>query len=326
MKKEKISNIVIYQAPNGAIELKGDFEKETVWANRMQMAKIFGVNPQAISKHIRNIYREKELERESTSSKMELVQNESGRIVKRKVDNYNLDVLIAVGYRINSVIGTKFRKWATQTLKVHITKGYTINKKLLQKKYSLFQEALSDIQKISQNRLLSNDVLELIKAFNHTWFSLDAFDKENFKIKKQTQKSIKVEAQKLYQDLEIFKKELVAKNETTIFFAQEKQKGSLEGILGNIFQTAFRQELYPSIESKAAHLLYFIVKNHPFNDGNKRTGAFAFIWFLQKAKYRFIDKITPEALTVITLLIATSNPKEKQKMIDLVILLLTGGK
>ena len=326
MKKDKISNVIIYQATNGAIELKGDFEKETVWANRMQMAEIFGVNPQAISKHIKNIYREKELERKSTSSKMELVQNESGRIVKRQVDYYNLDALIAVGYRINSVIGTKFRQWATQTLKQHITEGYTINKKLLQKNYTLFQKALSDIQKISQNKLSSNDVLELVKAFGHTWFALDAFDKEDFKIQKQTQKSIKLEAQKLYQDLEILKTELITKKEASELFAQEKLKGSLEGIFGNIFQTAFGQDLYPSIESKAAHLLYFTVKNHPFNDGNKRSGAFAFIWFLQKTKYRFRNKITPEALIAITLLIATSDPKEKQKMIDLVILLLTGEK
>lgn len=325
-KNQKISNVIIYQAPNGAIELKGDFEKETVWANRMQMAKIFGVNPQAISKHIRNIYREKELERESTSSKMELVQNESGRIVKRQIDYYNLDILIGVGYRINSVIGTKFRKWATQTLKEHITKGYTINKKLLQKNYTLFQQALSNIQKISQNRLSSNDVLELVKTFSQTWFSLGAFDREKFQTKKQTQKSVKLEAKKLYKDLEVLKKDLISKNEATELFAQEKQKGNLEGILGNIFQTAFRKDVYPSIESKASHLLYFIIKNHPFNDGNKRSGAFTFIWFLQKTKYSFKDKITPEALTAITLLIATSDPKDKQNMVDLVILLLTGGK
>lgn len=237
---------------------------------------------------------------------------------------YNLDIILAVGYRVKSSIAIKFRQWATQTLKDHITQGYTINKNLLQKNYSLFQQALSDIQKISHNKLSSNDVLELVKTFSHTWFSLDAFDKESFQTKKQTQKTIKLEAGKLYQDIAILKQELIDKKQATELFAQEKSAGSLEGIIGNIFQTAFGEDVYPSIESKASHLLYFIVKNHPFTDGNKRSGAFACIWFLQKAQYKFRDKITPEALTAITLMIAISDPKDKQRMIDLVILLLRG--
>ena len=128
MKKKKFENqIVIYQTKSGAIELRGDFGKETIWANRMQMAEMFGVNPQAISKHIHNIYKEKELERKATSSKMELVQNESGRSITRQIDVYNLDILIAVGYRINSVIGTKFRQWATKILRNYIHKGYALD-------------------------------------------------------------------------------------------------------------------------------------------------------------------------------------------------------
>lgn len=323
MKKQNLSKTIIYQAPNGAIELKGDLSKETVWANRTQMSEMFGVNPQAISKHIQNIYRENELTKEATSSKMELVQNESGREVKRQVDYYNLDVLIAVGYRINSVVGTKFRRWATQTLRKHITEGYTINKKVLQNNYNLFQNALSDIQKISQNKLNSNAVLELVKVFSNTWFSLDAFDKDQLAHHKTTSKNIQLESEQLYKDIEIFKQELQSRGEANELFAQEKENGSLEGIFGNIFQTAFGQDVYPSIEAKASNLLYFIVKNHPFNDGNKRTGAFTFIWFLQKAKLPFHHKITPEALTAITLLIATSNPKDKQKMIDLVSMMLS---
>jgi prophage maintenance system killer protein len=321
MKKQKLSNIVIYQAPNGAIELKGDFDKETVWANLDQIASVFGRDKSVISRHIKNIFKEEELEKKSVVAFFATTATDGKTY---QVEYFNLDVIISVGYRVNSKVATEFRKWATKTLKQHITKGYTINKKLLQKNYTLFQQALCDIQKISQNKLSSQDVLELVKTFSQTWFSLDAFDKENFQTKKQTQKSITVEAKKLYADLEVLKKELIAKNEATELFAEEKQKGSLEGILGNIFQSVFGQDAYPSIESKASHLLYFIVKNHPFTDGNKRSGAFAFIWFLQKAKYGFRDKITPEALTAITLLIATSDPKDKQRMVDLVILLLTG--
>jgi len=319
MKKEqKLSNIIIYQAPNGAIELKGDFDKETIWANQSQIVDLFGVDQSVISRHIKNIFKDGEVDQKSNMQKMHIPNSD------KPVVFYSLDVILSVGYRTNSKVAIDFRKWATNILKDHLIQGYTINKKILAKNYTLFQQALSDIQKISQNKLFSNDILELVKTFSQTWFSLDAFDKERLQTKKITKKSIKLDAKKLYEDLEILKKELIAKNEATGLFAQEKQKGSLEGILGNVFQSAFGQDVYPSIESKAAHLLYFIVKNHPFNDGNKRSGAFAFIWFLQKAKYGFIDKITPQALTAITLLIAISDPKDKQRMIDLVILLLTG--
>lgn len=153
---------------------------------------------------------------------------------------------------------------------------------------------------------------------------MDAFDKQQFPTKKQTPKTIKLEAKQLATDIAQLKQDLIDKGQATDLFAAEKQSGSLEGIFGNVFQTAFGQDVYPSIESKASHLLYFIVKNHPFNDGNKRTGAFAFVWLLQKARYTFRDKITPEALTAITLLIATSDPKDKERIVDLVILLLQG--
>lgn len=320
MKQVKTQNTIIYQAANGAIQLKGDFDKETVWANLDQIASVFGRDKSVISRHIKNIFKEEELEKNSVVAFFATTATDGKTY---QVEYFNLDVIISVGYRVNSKVATQFRKWATQTLKQHITEGYTINKKLLQKNYTLFQKALDDIRKISQNKLSSSDVLELVKTFSKTWFSLDAFDKEQFQTNQQTQKSIHLEASKLYQDLEIFKNELTQKGEATDIFAQEKQKGSLEGIFGNIFQTALGEDVYPSIESKAAHLLYFIVKNHPFNDGNKRSGAFTFIWFLQKTKYNFQNTITPEALTAITLLIATSDPKDKQKMIDLTILLLS---
>ena len=146
MIKKKINkNIVIYQAKSGAIELRGDFSRETIWANRVQMAIMFGVNPQAISKHIQNIYREKELQKKATSSKMELVQNESGRQVRRKIDIYNLDILIAVGYRINSVVGTKFRQWATKTLRNYIVDGFAINKSQIAKNYTQFLAMVENV-------------------------------------------------------------------------------------------------------------------------------------------------------------------------------------
>lgn len=235
---------------------------------------------------------------------------------------YSLDIILSVGYRTNSKVAIDFRKWANQTIREYLVQGYTINKKQISKNYKLFQQALTDIQNISQNQLSSNDILELIKAFSQTWFSLYAYDKSELQTKSKTHNSIQLEAE-LYQDLAIFRQELQSRGEATDLFAQEKQTGSLEGIFGNIFQTAFGQDVYPTIEAKASNLMYLIIKNHPFNDGNKRTGAFSFIWFLQKAKIPFQHKITPEALTAITLLIATSNPKDKEKMIDLVSLFLS---
>jgi death-on-curing family protein len=315
--KEK-ENLVIYQTANGAIELKGDYSKETVWASQAQIVKLFNVDQSVVSRHIRNIFKDEEVNPKSNMQKMHIANSD------KPVNYYSLDVILAVGYRTNSKVAIHFRQWVNIILKEHLTQGYTINKKLLQKNYNLFQSALSDIQKISQNQLSTQDTLELVKMFSKTWFSLEAYDKDNLETKQQTKKTIQLEASNLYKDIQKLKQELISKQEATELFAQEKSDKSLEGIFGNIFQTAFQEEVYPSLESKAAHLLYFIVKNHPFNDGNKRTGAFAFIWFLQKTGYDFQRKITPEALTAITLLIATSDPKDKQKMTDLVILLLSG--
>ena len=177
----------------------------------------------------------------------------------------------------------------------------------------------------NNEQIKSDDILELIKTFSSTWFNLESYDKQNFP-KKGKIKNKKVDfedlAKTLYQEIEILKKDLIQKKEATEMFAQEKNKEALKGILGNIFQSAFGQDVYNTIEEKASHLLYFIIKNHPFTDGNKRTGAFSFIWFLQKMDFDFIGKISPETLTTLTLLIAESNPKDKEKMIGLVLLLL----
>ncbi|HAE36343.1 TPA: death-on-curing protein [Candidatus Nomurabacteria bacterium] len=324
IRKKKENQIVVYQNSSGAIELRGDIKNETIWANRMQMAKMFGVNPQAISKHINNIYKEKELNEKATSSKMELVQNESGRIVKRQIDIYNLDILIAVGYRISSITGTKFRQWATKTLREHITKGYTINRKQISKNYDSFMKVVASIENLLPEHvnLDPKAVLELIKEFASTWVSLDSYDRETLEIKGITKKSIKLSADELYSVIASFKEELIKKGETTELFAQERQRGSIEGIIGNVMQSFGGKMLYETAEEKAANLLYFMVKNHPFVDGNKRSGAFAFIWFLRKTKAKGFKNINPATLTALTLFIAESNPKNKEQMIALITQLL----
>lgn len=326
--KKKVSNtvnsLVIYQTKSGAIELRGDFRSETLWATRMQMASVFGVNPQAVTKHLLNIYKEKELLREATSSKMELVQNESGRLVNRQVDIYNLDAIIAVGYRINSVMGTKFRIWATKTLREHITKGYTLNKKIILKNYDQFIKNVSDIQALLPAHVTLDPkmVLDLVKEYASTWSKLDAYDKDALQKTGITKKKIKLQGEELTSAILALKTELLGKKEATEIFAQERSRDSIAGIIGNVMQGFGGKDLYPTLEEKAAHLLYFMVKNHPFIDGNKRSGAFAFIWFLRKNGVKGARNINPSGLTALTVLIAESDPKNKEKMVALVVELL----
>lgn len=327
MKKEN-NNIIIYQAESGEIRLKTDLKKETIWATQAQIAELFSVNPQAITKHLVNIYKEKELVKKATCSKMEQVQLEGGRKIKRSVFIYNLDAIISIGYRINSSTGTKFRQWATKTLREHIAKGYTINKLQLKNNYEQFLKDVESIKLLSSGKdsIKANDVLELVKVFASTWFSLDAYDKESFPKKGFTRKTVRVEAKELYSDILKLKESLIEKGEATSFFGQERIKNGLEGIFGNVFQSAFQKDVYATVEEKAAHLLYFIVKDHPFVDGNKRSAAFSFIWFLKKAKVDFMKTITPQVLATLTLLIAESDSREKEKMIGFVILLLKNTK
>jgi prophage maintenance system killer protein len=325
IKKTKINkNLIIYQAKNGAIELMGDLKQNTVWGTQKQIAEVFNVERSVVTKHIKNIFVDKEVEKKSTCAFFTQVQKEGKRKIKRQIEFYNLDIILAVGYRTNSAKAIEFRKWATKILKQHITKGYTINKKIVGKNYRNFLKAVEGVQKLlpKEDIISTENILELIKTFASTWLSLESYDEDKFPIKGNTKKKVEIQADELYEMIAKLKKELVRKRQATILFAQEKRVKSLEGILGNVFQAVFGKEVYPTVEEKAIHLLYFVVKNHPFNDGNKRTGAFIFIWFLQKAGIKFQQKITPEALTSITLLVAESKPKDKDRIIGLLLLLL----
>lgn len=323
MKKIR-KEIIIYQTSKGAIELRGDVKKETIWATQAQMASIFGVNPQAVSKHLKNIYKENELEEHATCSKKEQVQKEGSRMISRSISTYNLDAIISVGYRISSKTGTKFRQWATRILSEHITKGYTINPSRVKKNYDEFLSAVEKVKALLPASIKpdTESILELIKVFADTWFSLDAYDKQVFGKGKVTRKKISLRADELDGAIADFKTELLKKSEATGIFAKERSAGSIEGIIGNVMQSFGGKDVYPGIEEKAAHLLYFMVKNHPFVDGNKRCGAFSFVWFLKRSGLLDVSRLTPAALTALTLLIAESNPKDKDKMTGLVVMLM----
>lgn len=323
MKNKQQKQLIIYQAKSGEIEFRGDFDRETIWGSINQIADVFGVQKAAISKHLKNIYKEKELGKKTTVSILETVQIEGKRKVKRKIEFYNLDAIIFVGYRVNSKQATQFRIWATNVLKKHLFDGYTINKKRIGQNYKKFIQAMADVKALlpAGNKVKAEDILELISAFASTWFSLDAYDTGLLPKSGMTKKKVAFTANELISALQELKQNLIAKKQAANIFGQGKSKGAVQGIVGNVFQSAFGKDVYPSVEEKAAHLLYFMVKNHPFVDGNKRSGAFAFIWFLRKAGL-LRASLTPEALTVLTLLIAESQPKNKNKMAGLVLLLL----
>ncbi len=321
MKKKVLkNNIVIYQAKSGAIELRADIQKETIWANLNQIADLFGVQKAAISKHIKNIFETGELIEKATVSKMETVQKEGKRDVVRTLEMYSLDLIIAVGYRVNSRNATQFRIWATKVLREFLTKGFVVNRKRIQKNYNEFLKTVESIQQLLPEHIILDpkSMLELIKEFSSTWMSLDAYDKESLKSIGVTKKSIELSEMELTDAISNLRTELLKKGEAEEIFAQERNKGSVEGIVGNVMQSFGGKPIYKTIEEKAAHLLYFMVKNHPFVDGNKRSGAFAFIWFLRKAKIKNMRSINPNALTALTLLIAESDPKKKEQMMALV--------
>jgi hypothetical protein len=320
VKDEKKKPVVIYQAKNGAIELRGDFEHETVWATQAQIADAFNVDVRTINEHVKNIYKTNELPEKATIRKFRIVRKEGKREVVRDVMHYNLDMILSVGYRVNSKKATTFRQWATKTLREHITKGYTINRKRIGQNYDAFMRVVADVQALLPEQVVLNpqDVLELIKEFASTWVSLDAYDKEELVIKGVSKKSVKFTADDLYNAIGDLKKILMKKGEATDLFATEREHRSVEGIVGNVVQQFGGKALYPTIEEKAAHLLYFMVKDHPFTDGNKRSGAFAFVWFLRKTRSKGYRNINPAALTALTLLIAESDPKKKDQMVALV--------
>ena len=315
--------IVIYRGPQGP-QIQVRLEKDSVWLSAHLIAKLFGVNRPAIVKHINNIYKTKELDRKSTCSILEQVAAD-GKI--RRMNLYNLDMIISVGYRVNSKRATQFRIWATKTLKNHLIKGYTINeKRLLEKEGQLkqLQDAISFLQQKSKHPLLSGreqEILDLLANYSKTLSLLEQYDKEKLSLVKKAKARFILKYEDAIKIIQKIKEELMAKKQASYLFGQE-DKGKLKSILGGIYQTFGKKELYPSLEEKAAHLLYFIIKDHPFVDGNKRIGSFLFIYFLDRNNFLHRKtgekKINDNALVALSLLIATSAPKDKDILIKII--------
>ncbi len=309
--------ILIYKTSNKEVGLKVYFKDEAVWLSQSQIVELYGKDQSVISRHIRNIFSDEEVDKKSNMQKMHIANSD------KPVAFYSLDVILSVGYRTNSKKAIDFRKWANKILKQYIIDGYAINRDQISRNYENFLKAVSDVKALlpKGNEVKAEDVLELINAFAGTWFSLDAYDNDEFPKKGATKKQATFTADDLNQALLELKKDLISKKQATELFGQEKNKGAVAGIVGNVLQSFGGQDVYSTAEEKAAHLLYFMVKNHPLTDGNKRSGAFAFVWFLRRTGI-LRASLTPEALTALTLLIAESNPKDKDRMTGVVLLML----
>ena len=320
-----MNQLIIYQSSDNRTEVEVKFDSDTVWLSQKQIAMVFGTETPAINKHIKNILKDGELRAEATVSKMEIVQEEGTRKVIRNIDHYNLDMIISIGYRVNSSRATQFRIWATQRLKEHLVQGYTINQNRLeelQQTVQLIQNSIDSETNLSE----AKGLLEIIRQYTQSFVLLNQFDSNSIQ-PQNLNENISYEINHYEAKLAIaeLKQQLIDRKEATDLFGNEKDK-SFEGTLGSVIQSFGGQYLYPTIEEQAAHLLYFIIKNHPFSDGNKRIGAFLFVWFLEKNKHRFKKngelKINDNALVAIALLVAQSDPKDKDLMIKLIVQLI----
>lgn len=325
MKKKKIveleGEIIIYQAKSGALELRNDLDRETMWATQAQIAQLYGKDQSVISRHIASVFKDGEVDKKSNMQEMHIANSDKPTAL------YGLDIILAVGYRTNSRQAMEFRQWATKTLRQYIVEGYAINKQRIAKNYKQFLEAVATVKQLLPpgTAVDTDSVLELVNLFADTWFSLDAYDKGILVTKGSTKKRAVLTAKKLEENLAKLKAVLIEKGEAMEHFGMERNPESIAGIVGNVMQSFGGKEVYDSIEEKAAHLLYFIVKNHPFVDGNKRSGAYAFIWFLKQANILDVSRLTPPALTALTLLVAESNPKDKERVIGLTLALISKG-
>ena len=323
----KKGEIIIYKSQEGP-ELKVKLEDESVWLTQAQMASLFQKDRDTVSEHIQNIFKEAELSQNSVTRNFRVTAKDGKSY---NVGHYNLDMVISVGYRVNSKRGTQFRIWATQRLRDYLIKGYTVNQNRLKEQHDLQMKELARTTALFQNVLESRraegyekDLLKIITDYAHTWALLNKYDKGELEIEGLTKRT---PAPLDYEDLQkyigVFKKRLAIKQEAGSLFGQEVGE-KFKAVLGNISQTYGGKPLYPSMEEKASHLLYFLVKDHPFADGNKRIGALVFMVYLVQNNALYSTKtgdrkINDNTLAALTLLVAESHPSHKDVMVKLVV-------
>jgi len=315
---KQTGEIVIYQSVQGAPTIQVLFENDTLWLDQYQISELFDTDRTSIVRHIQNIYKTSELEERITCAKITQVQQEGERPVNRKIRIFNLDLIISVGYRVNSKQGTAFRIWANKIIKDHLVKGYTTNEKRLvelQKTIKLVNRTIQSLGSDDQTK----GIFEVLSEFSTALDILDDYDHQRLSL---SDTPIQATFRISFEEAKFAVNELKKRFGGSSLFGNEKDQ-SFKGSISAIDQTFDGIELYRSLEEKAAHLLYFVVKNHSFSDGNKRIAAWLFIWYLEKNKNLYLPdgskRISENALVALTLLIAESKPEEKEMMINVVV-------
>lgn len=331
MNKDELDNkIVIYQTEDGKTQLDVKLENETVWLTQAQMTELFQTTKQNISLHINNIFKEGELDSKATVKEYLTVQHEGKRTVRRKVKYYDLDVIISVGYRVKSIRGTRFRQWATSVLRDYLIKGYAINQRIREENYQQMVQLVRSMARTVMLQDLSKEVRNaLLDVVVDYTFALDRLDDYDYQRLSIPESSTEEKFHATYEGAMNVLAELLEKFGGSGLFANEKDD-SFKSSIGQIYQTFGGQDLYPTVEEKAAMLLYLVTKNHSFSDGNKRIAATLFLWLMNENGILYDDmhnkRIDDATLVALTLLIAESRPEEKDTMIKVVVNLIGHAK
>ncbi|MBU4263181.1 MAG: virulence RhuM family protein [Proteobacteria bacterium] len=322
-----LGEIILYQSEDGRAALDVRLQDETVWLSQKQLSSLFETERSVITKHINNIFRAEELVEKAVCAKFAHTAADNKTY---RTNYYNLDVIIAVGYRVNAKRGTQFRIWATSVLKDHLVHGYSLNqRRLAEKGVEEVRQVLALLAGTLESRNLVSDeglaVLEVVSRYARTWQLLLQYDEDRMPVPESKHEARSVlEIDKARQAVVTLKNELLIKGEATAIFGQERGHG-LAGIIGAVQQSFGGRDLYPSVEEKAAHLLYFVIKDHPFTDGNKRIGSFLFLLFLKTNGLLDEKGFDNRALVALALLTAASEAGQKQLMIRLIMNLIGEG-
>lgn len=324
MEQQNTKELILFTLPEVNVSVNLIYQNDTLWLSQKLMAELFDKDSDTIGLHIKNIFSENELDENLTTEFFSVVQTEGKRNVTRQIKHYNLDVIISVGYRVSSKRGTQFRIWANKVLKDYILKGYALNNNILDTTHKEYQQLLDLLNNTLINNQLVNsqgqNVLSLINDYATTWSSLLQYDEDRLAIPSTTHKnSLCLDYSTSINAITEFKDNLLAIGEATVLFGNERNQ-QLQSILANLDQTMFGEELYKSVEEKAANLLYMVIKDHPFSDGNKRIGSFLFVLYLQLNKLN--TNINNIGLTSLALLVAESDPIQKDLIVRLIINLL----
>lgn len=316
--------VLVYEAPDGGVRVEVKLERETVWLTQRQMSELFATTPENVLMHLKNIYADGELDEPATAKDFLAVRVEGKRQVQRRLKHYNLDAIISVGYRVNSRRGVRFRQWATQTLRAHLVRGYTINQQRFEHNARELEAALALVRKAAAGEALTTDqgrgLVDVIARYTQTFLLLQRYDEGLLVEPQGIAGGAFPPVAEAHAAIAHLKHDLLVRGEATDLFGRERDEG-LAALLGNLAQSAFGEPAYPTVEAKAAHLLYFVIKNHPFADGNKRIGSFLFVEFLHR-NGRLLRNgeavINDVGLAALALLVAESVPKDKEVMIRLV--------